>query len=157
MDPDDEAWLGRAIALATANVAAGGGPFGAIIVRGGELVSEGQNRVTRDFDPTAHAEVIAIRRACAAIGEFSLAGHTLYASCEPCPMCLASSLWSRVDRVVYAADRDDAARVGFDDREFHALLARPRDTWPVPVEELRLPTAREPFDAWLGDGSRTDY
>ena len=107
------------MARATANVADGGGPFGAVIVRDGELLGEGENRVTRDHDPTAHAEVVAIRRSCAAVGDFSLAGSTLYTSCEPCPLCMSAALWARVDRVVYAADRHDAARGGFDDREFY--------------------------------------
>ena len=105
----DDHWLSHAVELAVENVAAGGGPFGAVIVRDGVLVAEGQNRVTRDLDPTAHAEVTAIRRACASLREFSLAGCVLYSSCEPCPLCLTAALWARLDRVVYAADRHDAA------------------------------------------------
>ena len=96
-----------------------------MIVRGDELVSSGQNRVTRDLDPTAHAEVVAIRSACSVLGDFSLAGCTLFTSCEPCPLCLSASLWARLDRVVYAADRDDAARGGFDDRAFYDLFEQP--------------------------------
>jgi guanine deaminase len=124
----DQHWLSRAVELAVENVAAGGGPFGAVIVRDGGLVATGQNRVTRDLDPTAHAEVNAIRRACASLGDFSLAGCTLYTSCEPCPLCLTASLWARLDRVVYAADRHDAARAGFDDRAFYDLLGQPTST-----------------------------
>ncbi|MGD9696446.1 MAG: nucleoside deaminase [Thermoleophilia bacterium] len=157
MAGDDAAWLGRAIDLATANVAEGGGPFGAVIVRDGAVVATGRNRVTRDLDPTAHAEVVAIRRACAAIGDFRLSGCTLYASCEPCPLCMAAALWARVDRVLYAADRDDAARGGFDDREFYELFGRPRDTWGIPIGSLRVPSAAEPFDAWLADAGRVEY
>ena len=108
---DDAAWLAQAIELAVHNVADGGGPFGALVVRGEDIVATGQNRVTRDLDPTAHAEVQAIRNACQAIGDFSLAGMTLYTSCEPCPLCISAALWARLDRVVYAADRDDAALV----------------------------------------------
>lgn len=153
----DLQWLERTIQLATQNVAEGGGPFGALIVRDGELLAEGQNRVTRDNDPTAHAEVVAIRRACASIGDFSLAGATLYTSCEPCPLCLSAALWSRVDRVVFAADRDDAARGGFDDREFYELFARDRSTWDVKIDEVRPDDAAAPFDAWLAQEQRTDY
>jgi guanine deaminase len=173
--PDDERWLARAIELATLNVASGGGPFGAVIVRGGEVLAEGQNRVTETLDPTAHAEVVAIRAACRAIGDFSLASPTpgapptpgaaatpggsttLYASCEPCPLCLSAALWARVDRVVYAADRDDAARGGFDDREFYELFSRDRSTWHIAIDSLRLENSPEPFDAWLAHEQRTHY
>jgi len=153
----DAAWLAQAIDLAVENVAAGGGPFGAVIVRDDLLVSTGQNRVTRDLDPTAHAEVEAIRAACQAVGDFSLAGMTLYTSCEPCPLCVSASLWARLDRVVYAADREDAARGGFDDREFYELFARDRATWPTSIEEARPADASAPFDAWLADTARTSY
>ncbi len=155
--PTDLAWIERAIDLAVENVAAGGGPFGAVIVRGGVLLATGQNRVTRDLDPTAHAEVCAIRAACAATRDFSLAGATLYTSCEPCPLCLSASLWARLDRVVYAADREDAAHGGFDDREFYELFARDRSTWKTAIEELRPADAAAPFDAWLEKMDRVDY
>lgn len=154
---DDARWLARAIQLAVENVAAGGGPFGAVIVRDGELVAEGQNRVTANLDPTAHAEVQAIRNACQAIGDFSLAGCVLYTSCEPCPLCLSASLWSRIDRVVYAGDRHDAAKVGFDDSAFYELLEKPRSEWYMSVDEVRPTNATAPFDAWDANQSRTHY
>lgn len=153
----DASWLDDAVALATANVAAGGGPFGAVIVRDGVHVASGQNRVTRDLDPTAHAEVQAIRAACLIEGSFSLAGATLYTSCEPCPLCVSASLWARLDRIVFAADRHDAARGGFDDLEFYELFASDRATWPTRIESLRVPHSAAPFDAWLGNRDRTDY
>jgi guanine deaminase len=153
----DARWLARAIELAVENVANGGGPFGALITRNGELVAEGQNRVTANLDPTAHAEVVAIRAACQVVGDFSLAGTVLYTSCEPCPLCLSAALWARVDRVVYAADRHDAARGGFDDREFYELFSRDRDTWDLPVHSVRPENAPAPFDAWLEHDHRTDY
>lgn len=153
----DARWLARTVELAVENVAAGGGPFGALIVRGGELVAEGQNRVTANLDPTAHAEVVAIRAACQVVGDFSLAGATLYTSCEPCPLCLSAALWARVDRVVYAADRHDAARGGFDDLEFYELFGRDRSTWELPVVAARTDDATAPFDAWLAHDHRTDY
>ena len=153
----DERWLAHALDLAVSNVAEGGGPFGAVIVRGGTLLSTGQNRVTRDNDPTAHAEVLAIRSACADAGDFSLAGCVLYTSCEPCPLCVAACLWARLDRVVYAADRHDAARGGFDDLEFYELFARDRSTWPTAVQAGGHPDAFAPFDAWLTKVDRVDY
>lgn len=153
----DQAWLRRAVELAVANVGEGGGPFGAVVVKDGDVVATGQNRVTRDLDPTAHAEVMAIRAACARLGEFALSGCTLYASCEPCPLCVSASLWARVDRVVYAADRDDAARGGFDDRMFYDLFARDRATWPMPVSAMSLDGSFAPFTAWLDQAGRTPY
>ena len=153
----DQQWLEQAVALAVENVGAGGGPFGAVIVRDGAVVARGQNRVTRDLDPTAHAEVNAIRAACASIGDFSLAGCTLFTSCEPCPLCVSAALWARIDRVVYAADRHDAARGGFDDLAFYDLFAQERSAWPMPVAASELPEAFAPFEAWLSHGERVHY
>lgn len=153
----DKGFLDRAVALAVENVADGGGPFGAVLVRDGVVLATGQNRVTRDNDPTAHAEVQAVRAACADLGTFSLVGATLYSSCEPCPMCMASALWARVDRVVFAADRDDAARGGFDDRAFYEVFATPREQWDLVVEQQRDDGSPAPFDAWLGRAERVDY
>lgn len=154
----DARWLRRAVALATANVAEGGGPFGAVVVAGDVEVATGQNRVTRDLDPTAHAEVQAIRAACRAAGTFALDGMTLYTSCEPCPLCLAACLWARLDRVVFSADRHDASRGGFDDSAFYELFAQDRAVWDrTRVHELRLPESTRPFDAWLTHTARTDY
>ncbi len=154
----DLVWLEHSIRLATENVANGGGPFGAVVVRDGQLVAEGQNRVTATLDPTAHAEVVAIRNACQAVGDFSLAGATLYSSCEPCPLCLSAALWARLDRVVFAADRNDAARAGFDDSAFYDLWSRERSTWDLPtVVSLRPENASAPFDAWLAQEERAEY
>ena len=102
-----------------------GGPFGAVIARGGAVLAEGWNQVTSTDDPTAHAEVVAIRRACTAVQSFSLAGATLYASCEPCPMCLAAARWARVARIVYANTRADAAAIGFNDAFIYDEIAKP--------------------------------
>lgn len=153
----DEQWLAHAIDLAVRNVGDGGGPFGAVVVRDGVLLAEGQNRVTRDTDPTAHAEVVAIRRACREVGDFSLEGCLLFASCEPCPLCLSACLWARLDRVVFAANQHDAAEVGFSDREFYELLEQDRATWRMPVVEHRVATARAPFETWLATPGRTHY
>lgn len=155
-DPDDR-WLARAVDLATTNVAEGGGPFGAVVVRGGEQVATGVNRVTDERDPTAHGEVMAIRSACRTLGSHALTGCVLYSSCEPCPMCLAAAMWARLDRVVFAADRHDAAAAGFDDRAFYDLFEGSGASWPTAVEPHRIPAAREPFAAWTASGTRREY
>ena len=157
MSVTDANWLDAVVRLAIQNVADGGGPFAALIVRGDEIVAEGVNRVTRDLDPTAHAEVVAMRNACQAVGDFNLAGCVLVSSCEPCPLCLAAALWARVDAIVYAADRHDAARGGFDDLAFYDLFDTPRDQWALPVEQEAVPSASAPFDAWLAKTDRVDY
>lgn len=145
------------IDLATTNVGNGGGPFGAMIVRDGEVIATGVNQVTPTLDPTAHAEVVAIRAACQALGDFKLVGCTLISSCEPCPLCLSAALWARVDRVVYAADRHDAAAAGFDDLEFYELFGRPRSDWSLPVEQISTGEDNAPFTAWLSLATRIDY
>lgn len=144
----DAQWLQIAVDSAVRNVADAGGPFGAVVVRRGEVVGEGANRVTASCDPTAHAEVVAIRDACRRLESFSLAGATLYASCEPCPLCLGACLWARLDRVVFAADRYAAAAAGFDDATFHQLIPSSSTAWPMALEQLQLPTANAPFEAW---------
>ncbi|WP_418958791.1 nucleoside deaminase [Streptomyces tritici] len=154
----ERAWLEEAIGLATRSVANGGGPFGALIAKDGEIVALGNNQVTANLDPTAHAEVSAIRAACQKLGTFSLEGCVLVTSCEPCPMCLSSALWARVDRIVFAADRDDAAVAGFDDRKFYDLFEKcPESAWPMKVVRLDLDNRTAPFDAWLAKADRVDY
>ncbi|MFD7559638.1 MULTISPECIES: nucleoside deaminase [unclassified Streptomyces] len=152
------AWLDEAIRLATESVANGGGPFGALIAKDGEIIAPGNNQVTSNLDPTAHGEVTAIRNACQKLGTFSLEGCVLVTSCEPCPMCLSSALWARVDRIIFAADRDDAAVAGFDDRKFYDLLeVKASGDWPMSIERLDLPNRTAPFDAWLAKTDRIDY
>lgn len=153
----EAAWLEHVVALAVRNVAADGGPFAALVVRGREVIGRGTNQVTRTNDPTAHAEVVAIRDAGARLSSFRLAGCVLVSSCEPCPMCLGAALWAHLDRVVYAADRDDAAAGGFDDRAFHRLFDTPRSAWPVPVEQVAVADPAAPFAAWRAKPSRVDY
>lgn len=152
------AYLAKAVRLATENVRDAGGPFGAIVVSADGREFTGVNRVTADLDPTAHAEVSAIRAACQGLGTFDLTGATLYTSCEPCPMCLASALWARVSRVYFAADRDDAAAAGFDDAVFYDYFDDPERTL-MPVERVRPETGApvDPFDEWRSNASRTEY
>lgn len=160
--PELSRYLEQAVDLATQNVGEGGGPFGAVVVTPDGRVHAGVNRVTRDNDPTAHAEVVAIRAAAAATADFDLTGSVLYASCEPCPMCLASALWARVARVVFAADRHDAASVGFDDAVFYEYFENQDRDSLMPVSKLELgdpqaPAPLEPFNTWNTLESRIDY
>ncbi|MEI3842945.1 MULTISPECIES: nucleoside deaminase [Microbacterium] len=158
--PSPAEYLARAVDLATDNVRNSGGPFGAIVVTADGRVFEGVNRVTANNDPSAHAEVTAIRNACAGLSTFDLTGAVLYTSCEPCPMCLATSLWARIDRVYFAADRDDAADAGFDDALFYRYFegdARDREIMPVAQEALPADQRVAPFTEWTHTANRTDY
>lgn len=151
-----DAHLARAFALATANARDGGGPFGALVVTADGRAFEGVNRVTAINDPTAHAEVTAIRAACAELDTFDLAGAALYTSCEPCPMCLGAALWARVDRIVFAADRHDAAEAGFDDAAFSAYFEGTEHRDAMPVAQLVTAHALAPFEAWGANAARTE-
>src|SRR6478672_3842307 len=153
---DATAYLQQAIQLAIRNVADGGGPFGALVVTPDGRFHEGVNRVTRDNDPTAHAEVVAIRTAAAETRNFDLSGAVLYASCEPCPLCLAAALWGRIERVYFAADRHGAAAAGFDDALFYEYFGGARPEL-LPVSHTPVPTSDDPFDAWRKNAERTDY
>ena len=151
-------FLRRAIALATENVfTARGGPFGAVIVRDGKIVGEGANSVTATNDATAHAEVVAIRAACTALGTFTLAGCELYTSCEPCPMCLSASYWARLDRVYYACSAEDAAKAGFDDAFLYAEFRKPLSHRTMPETQLLREEALASFAAWLASPNKTAY
>jgi tRNA(Arg) A34 adenosine deaminase TadA len=152
-------FLRRAIALATRNVESGaGGPFGAVIVRDGRIVAEGVNTVTASNDPTAHAEVNAIRAAAKALGVFSLAGCRLYSSCEPCPMCLAAAHWARMDCIFYAASAEDAARAGFDDAFLYDELRKnPVERKLLPATQLLEEEAWASFAAWIASANKIVY
>ncbi|WP_336922227.1 nucleoside deaminase [Aquipuribacter sp. SD81] len=160
-DPQLHTLLDRAVALAVDSVSDDGGPFGALVVRsvddGWTTVAEGTNRVTASHDPTAHAEVVALRAAGAALGTHELSGCVLLASCEPCPMCLTAAMWARVDAVWFAATRHDAAAAGFDDLAFYDQLDRPREQWVPPVARAPLTDAVAPFRAWAAHEGRVGY
>lgn len=134
-----------------------GGPFGALIVCNGEVIARGWNQVIRRNDPTAHAEIMAIRDACAALSSFHLAGCTLYASSEPCPMCLSAAYWARIRRVVFANSREVAAKVGFCDKELYQELSSGFASHRLIVEHHVLPDAEKPFLNWLNDPNRVAY
>jgi len=148
----------RAIALSAEKMRAGlGGPFGAIIARDGKIIAEGHNQVTSGNDPTAHAEVVAIRAACRRLGSFSLQGCEMYTSCEPCPMCLGAIYWARLDRVYYANTRGDAAAVGFDDDHIYREFDKPIDGRTVPFIQLGSEEARQIFQEWLEKPDKIPY
>lgn len=152
------AFLREAIRLSIEKMEANeGGPFGAVIVREGQIIGRGWNRVTSTNDPTAHAEVVAIRDACAHLQTFSLAGCEIYASCEPCPLCLAAIYWSRLDRVYYAATRDDAAAAGFDDRSFYREFTKPAGERSIPMEQALRDEACVALQAWRKKEDRIRY
>lgn len=154
----DTQYLERAVALALDNVTShGGGPFGALIVRQSEVLSESVNRVTATNDPTAHAEVVAIRKACEKLGSFELPGCVLYTSCEPCPMCLAAAYWARLDRVYFAASRQDAAAAGFDDEFLYEELVKPLSERRLPIARMEVEQRCAPFEAWNRDQSKIRY
>jgi tRNA(Arg) A34 adenosine deaminase TadA len=151
-------FLRRAIQLATENVVSGkGGPFGAVIVRDGRIVGEGVNTVTAGCDPTAHAEVNAIRAAARNLNEFSLQGCTLYTSCQPCPMCLSAAYWARVDAIVYGASAADAAAAGFDDAFLYAEFRKEQSERQLSAEQMLGEEARASFTAWMESASKIPY
>lgn len=148
----------RAVALSEEGIGrADGGPFGALVARGGVVVAEGWNRVPASHDPTAHAEIVAIRAAAESLGSFSLAGCVLYSSCEPCPMCLAASYWARIDHIYYANTRSDAAAIGFDDQFFYDELARPISQRRLPLTRLEVDRAALPMHNWNEDPEKIRY
>jgi guanine deaminase len=147
----------EALRLARENVAAGGGPFAALVVRDGAVVAVGTNRVVPDLDPTAHAEIVAIRAACRRLGTFQLDGCEIYASCEPCPMCAGAIAWARPARVFYAATREDAAAAGFDDARVHVEVGRAPGERTIPTERLLGEEGAAPFVAWAAKPDRAPY
>ena len=134
-----------------------GGPFGAIIVKDGKVVAEGWNRVTSTNDPTAHAEVTAIRSACEALSTFSLKGCEIYTSCEPCPMCLAAIYWARLDRITFANTREEAAAIGFDDALIYGEVSKPIADRLIPTAKLELPEAEAVFAEWRAKPDKIAY
>lgn len=148
-----------AIKLAYDNAQRGqGGPFGAVVVQGDRVLATGTNRVTATNDPTAHAEIAAIRQACEVLGDFQLTGCDLYTSCEPCPMCLGAIYWARPRAVYYAYDRNEAAAAGFDDSFIYEETALPPDARAIPTIELRDHGSEyNPFDAWIGLACKAPY
>jgi guanine deaminase len=153
----DNPFMARAIELSVENVSAGGGPFGAVVVKDGAIVAEGVNRVTATHDPTAHAEVSVIRAACAKLGAFELRDCDLYTSCEPCPMCLGAIYWARLAHVYFANLATDAARVGFDDAFIYREMAQPHARREIPMTQMMREEALAAFRAWEKKPNKIEY
>lgn len=159
MTPDTvhSEFVSYCIEQARLSASAGGGPFAAMVVKEGKVIAEACNRVTLDCDPTAHAEVAAIRAACRALGSHQLENCIIYSSCEPCPMCLGAIYWARADAVYYAATRHQAAAAGFDDSLVYREIATPETQRQIPFTHLSLATAEAPFAAWEAFAGKTLY
>jgi len=134
-----------------------GGPFGCIVVKDGEIIGRGNNKVTSTNDPTAHAEVTAIRDACKNIGSFQLDGCIVYTSCEPCPMCLGAIYWARPDKVYYGSNQVDAANIGFDDEFIYKEIPLPYEKRSIPFEQVGREIALEPFNKWSEKQDKIEY
>jgi len=151
------AFLREAIERAAENVRRGGGPFAALVVKDGAVIAAGANRVTASNDPTAHAEIVAIREACRALGGFQLAGCDIYSSCEPCPMCLGALYWARPAHIFFAASAADAAAAGFDDSLIYRELALPYSTRAIPMLRVADASALRPFEEWAARQDKIRY
>jgi tRNA(Arg) A34 adenosine deaminase TadA len=149
--------MARAIELSVESVRRGGGPFGAVVVQNGKIIAEGKNQVTLKNDPSAHAEVTAIRAACYHLNSFQLSGCEIYSSCEPCPMCLGLIYWARPDKIYYANTAADAARIGFDDAHIYEELRRPPAKRTIPHEQIMHKEALVAFRAWGELPNKTTY
>lgn len=155
---DHEKFMRAAAALAEKNVADGtGGPFGAVIVHDGEIVGEGTNQVTSSNDPTAHAEVVAIRQACEKLETFNLGGCVVYTSCEPCPMCLSAIYWARLDHIFYGNTKADAAAIDFDDDFLYTEIPKPIDQRAIPTSQLLREETIKSFEAWVVSETKIPY
>ncbi|MDD7530943.1 MAG: nucleoside deaminase [Prevotellaceae bacterium] len=152
-----EQLMQRAITLSEESVKNGGGPFGAVIAKDGLVIAEAANRVTLDHDPTAHAEVSAIREACRKLDTFDLSGCNIYTSCEPCPMCLGAIYWAHLDKIFYGNDRLDAARIGFDDDFIYKELSLGVDKRTKDTRRMLSDEASKAFDMWMTKADKTEY
>jgi tRNA(Arg) A34 adenosine deaminase TadA len=154
----DNPFMTRAIQLSLENVHSGrGGPFGAVIVKDGRIIAEGANQVTATNDPTAHAEVVAIRAACSTLGVFDLEGCEIYTSCEPCPMCLGAIYWAHLSRVYFANGDADASKIGFDDSLIYRELAQPIAQRKIPMIQIMREEALAAFRTWESKTNKTEY
>ena len=147
----------EAIRLSEENGENGGGPFGAVIARDGEIVATGVNRVTANCDPTAHAEVSAIREACRKLGTFDLAGYEIFSSCEPCPMCLGAIYWAHLDKLYFGNNKTDAKNIGFDDSFIYDELELPREKRKLPAEPMMSDVAFHAFRMWMDKDDKIEY
>ncbi|WP_374361814.1 nucleoside deaminase [Cloacibacterium sp.] len=152
-----EDYMKRAIKCSCDNVKNGGGPFGAVIVKDGKIIAEGTNLVTINNDPTAHAEVVAIRNAAAYLNDFNLSGCEIYTSCEPCPMCLSAIYWARIDKIWFANTKTDAKNIGFDDSFIYDEVSKPLEERKIPIKQFLRNEGLEAFKLWTEKTNKTEY
>ena len=157
MDEKDRKFMQQAIDLSVENVKNGGGPFGAVIVRGDEVIATGVNNVVPHCDPTAHAEVSAIRRACQKVNNFKLEGCSIYTSCEPCPMCLSAIYWAGIERIYYGNIKQDAEEINFSDKFIYEEIERPVSERHIPATMMMRDEAQKAFEAWKNKEDKTEY
>jgi len=154
---NNEEYMKMAAKLAEENVKNGGGPFAAVVVKDDKVIATGCNRVTDKHDPTAHAEVEAIRKATQKLGTHDLSGCTIYASCEPCPMCLGAIYWARLDRLFFGNTRSDAASIGFDDEFIYLELEKPIDQRSIPTQQIVTKNIKDAFEHWAQNEDKKEY
>ncbi len=157
MNNYEEKFMRHAIELSKKSVENGGGPFGAVIVKDGEIIAEASNSVTHDNDPTAHAEVNAIRQASKKLNTFDLSGAEIYTSCEPCPMCLGAIYWARLDKIYFANTKDDAKSIGFDDSFIYEEIEKPYHQRKIPTIQILREEALEAFKMWQEKEDKIEY
>lgn len=150
-------FMDRAVELSSQNIDNGGGPFGAVIVKNGTIIAEGANGVTRNNDPTAHAEVTAIRAACQVLNSFNLEGCEIYTSCEPCPMCLSAIYWAHLDKIYYANTKEDAAHIDFDDQFIYEELEKTYENRSIPIIKIDNSNAIKAFQKWESSLEKIKY
>ena len=150
-------FMKRAIVLSIENIKDNGGPFGCVIVKNNNIIAEGVNRVTFNNDPTAHAEIVAIRNACSKLNTFNLEGCELYSSCEPCPMCLSAIYWSHIDKVYYGNSREDAAKIHFDDKFIYDELSLKMTERKIPISQISRDEAIKAFNLWENEENKIKY
>ena len=157
MNENDNKFMQIAVDISINSLTSNGGPFGAVIVKNWEIISKASNSVTKDNDPTAHAEVNAIRAACSALKLFDLSGCSIYTSCEPCPMCLGAIYWARIDKIFYANSKTDAKNIGFDDSFIYDELSKIMSERSIPSIQIMQNEAIKAFDAWKQKTDKTEY
>ena len=157
MNNKSKNFMTRAIELSLASVRSNGGPFGCVIVKNNEIIAEGSNKVTIINDPTAHAEIVTIRKACNALNNFNLEGTEMYTSCEPCPMCLSAIYWSHIDKIYYSNTRLDAAKIGFDDNYIYNELSKKKSQRKIPMQQINQEDAIKVFKEWELKPDKTKY
>ena len=150
-------FMTRAIELSIESVNSGGGPFASLIIKEDKIIAEGSNRVTLTNDPTAHGEIVAIRKACKSLNNFNLSGYELYTTCEPCPMCLSAIYWSHVDNIFYANTREDAKKINFDDSLIYSEISKKNEDRKIPIKQMLRDEALKAFEIWNKKTDKIEY